>query len=152
MRIMKCMLLNSFACDQYHYSPCLHRASCWDRYITCTSTFSSIFACCTPYRTCSYYNSFSHLYSSCSSLSCCFLLHSSCAGVLPSVVVDGVAHCDVVSIHLDIIVHEQLVVFLDRQVHRHLIDYIPSCALNGVLDSALLETIVPFLLGGRRHL
>ena len=48
--------------------------------------------------------------------------------------------------HLDILVHEQLDVFIDRQVHKHLISYIPSCALNGVFDSALLEAIVPMLL------
>ena len=37
---------------------------------------------------------------------------------------------------------------MDKHVHRHLIDYIPNCALNGVFDSALLETIVLVLLGG----
>lgn len=52
--------------------------------------------------------------------------------------------------HPDILVHEQLDVFIDRQVHRHLIDYIPKCALNGVFDSALLESIVPMLLRGKR--
>lgn len=54
--------------------------------------------------------------------------------------------------HLDILVHEQLYVFIDRQVHRHLIDCIPSCALNNVFDSALLEAIVLVLLRGRRTL
>ena len=78
-----------------------------------------------------------------------FLLHSSCAGVLPYVVVDGASLCDVISIDLDILVHEQLDVFIDRQVHRHLVDCIPNCALNGVFDSILLEAIVPMLLRGR---
>lgn len=48
--------------------------------------------------------------------------------------------------YLDVLVYEQLDVFMGRQVHRHLIEYIPKCALNGFFDSALLETIVPVLL------
>lgn len=52
--------------------------------------------------------------------------------------------------HIDILVHEQLDVFIDKQFHRHLIDCILSCALNGVFDSALLEAIVLVLLRGRR--
>ena len=48
--------------------------------------------------------------------------------------------------YLDVLVYEQLDVFVGRQVKRHLIDCIPKCALNGVFDSALLETIVPILL------
>jgi len=51
--------------------------------------------------------------------------------------------------HLDILVYEQLDVFIDRKVHRHLIDWIPSGALNGAFDSALLEANVPVLLRGR---
>lgn len=38
---------------------------------------------------------------------------------------------------------------MSRQAHRHLIEYIPRGAMNGVFDSALLETIVPTLLRGR---
>ncbi len=72
MPTMTCMLLNSLACDQQHYSPCLLRASYWDGYITCMGVISSICACCTPYCTCSYCNSFSHMCSSYSSLSHCF--------------------------------------------------------------------------------
>jgi len=52
--------------------------------------------------------------------------------------------------HLYILFHEQLNLFMDRKVHRHLIDYIPSCALNDSFDSALLEAIVPVLLRGRQ--
>ena len=77
-----------------------------------------------------------------SMLSTTFPLHSSSAGVLPSTVVDGATHCYVVSIHLDILVHEQLDVFLDRQVHRHLTNCIPSCSLNNVFESALLEYVL----------
>jgi len=54
--------------------------------------------------------------------------------------------------HLDILVHEQLDVFIDRKVHRHLIDYIPSYILNDVFESTLLEAIVPVLLRGKRTL
>ena len=67
----------------------------------------------------------------------------------PPATADGVARCDAISIYLDIIVHEKIDVFMDRQVHRHLIDCVLSCTLNGVFDSALLEDIVPVLLGGR---
>ena len=52
--------------------------------------------------------------------------------------------------HLDILVYEKLDVFMDKQVHRHLIDYIPCCALNGVFNSALLEAIIPVPLRGSR--
>ena len=48
--------------------------------------------------------------------------------------------------HLDILVHEQLDVFVDKHVHRHLADCIPSCALNNVFDFALLKAIVLVLL------
>jgi len=41
-------------------------------------------------------------------LSTTFLLHLSCAGVIPFAATDGVAHCDVVAIDLDILVHEPL--------------------------------------------
>lgn len=51
--------------------------------------------------------------------------------------------------HLDILVHEQHDVFIDREVHGHLIDCIPSCAPNGAFDSALMEVDVPMLLRGR---
>ncbi len=50
--------------------------------------------------------------------------------------------------YLDVLVYEQLDFFVGRQVHRHLIDYILKCALNGVLDSALSETIVLVFLRG----
>ena len=43
---------------------------------------------------------------------------------------------------------EQLDIFVSRQAHRHLIEYISRCAMNGVFDSSLLETIVPTLLRG----
>lgn len=56
------------------------------------------------------------------------------------------------SFHIDILVHEQHDVLIDRQVHGHFIDCIPSCALNCVFDSDLLETIVPILLRDRRTL
>jgi len=83
-------------------------------------------------------------------LSTTFLLYSSRAGVLPSTAADGASRYDVVSIDLDILVHEQLDVFVDRQFHRHLINCIPSCALNSVFDSALLEVIVLVLLKDKR--
>ena len=51
--------------------------------------------------------------------------------------------------YLDVLVYEQLDVFMGRQVHGHLIDCIPKCAMNGVFVSDLLETIVPILLRGR---
>src|SRR5699024_6928212 len=51
--------------------------------------------------------------------------------------------------YLDVLVYEQLDVFMGRQVHGHLIDCIPKRALNGVFVSSLLETIVPILLRGR---
>lgn len=51
--------------------------------------------------------------------------------------------------YLDVLVYEKLDVFVGRQVHRHLIDYIPKCALNSVFVSTLMETIVPILLRGR---
>lgn len=51
--------------------------------------------------------------------------------------------------HLDIFFHEQLDVFIDRQVNGHLINFIPSCAPNGVFDSSLLEVVVPMLLRGK---
>jgi len=51
--------------------------------------------------------------------------------------------------YLDILVYEQLDVFIDRQVHRHLIECIPSCTLNSVFETALLGAIVPVLLRGR---
>ena len=53
------------------------------------------------------------------------------------------------SSYLDALVYEKLDVFMGRQVHRHLIDYIPSCALNNVFGSSLLEAIVLVLLRGR---
>ena len=51
--------------------------------------------------------------------------------------------------YLEFLVYKQLDVFVSRQAHRYLIDYIPKRALNGVLVSVLLETIVPILLRGR---
>ena len=51
--------------------------------------------------------------------------------------------------YLDVLVYEKLDVFVGRQVHRHLTDCIPKCALNSVFISILLETIVPILLRGR---
>jgi len=80
-------------------------------------------------------------------LSLTFLLYSSHAGVLTFVLADGAAQCDFIGINLGTLVHEQLDVFVDRQVHRHLINCIPSCTRNGVFDSTLLEPIVPMLLG-----
>lgn len=53
------------------------------------------------------------------------------------------------SLDLDVFVFEQLDVFVGRKFYRNLIDCIPMCALNGVFESALLETIVPMLLRGR---
>ena len=47
---------------------------------------------------------------------------------------------------LDVLVYKQLDVFVSRKFHRHLIDCIPKCAMNGVFDSAHLETNVPMLL------
>jgi len=44
--------------------------------------------------------------------------------------------------YIDVLVYEQLDVFIGRHVHGHLIDYIPKCALNGVFVSTLLETII----------
>ena len=41
--------------------------------------------------------------------------------------------------YLDVLVYEQLDVFVGRQVHGHLIDYILKCALNNVFISALVE-------------
>lgn len=72
MRTMTCMLLNSLTWYQQQCSPCLLHARCWDGSITCTGTVSSICACCGPCYTCSCCNSFSRLWSSCSSLSFCF--------------------------------------------------------------------------------
>lgn len=54
-----------------------------------------------------------------------------------------------VMLPLDVLVYEHLYVFMSRQAHRHLIYYIPKHALNGLLISPLLETIVPILLRGR---
>jgi len=51
--------------------------------------------------------------------------------------------------YLDILVYEQLDIFMSRQSYRHLIDCISKCSLNGVFDSTLLETIVPAPLRGR---
>lgn len=50
--------------------------------------------------------------------------------------------------YIDILVCEKLDVFVGRKVHRHLIDYIPKCALNDVFDLDFLGTIVPVLLRG----
>ena len=51
--------------------------------------------------------------------------------------------------YFDVLVYEQLDVFVGRQVHGHLIDCIPKCALNGAFISTLMETIVPILLRSR---
>ncbi len=48
--------------------------------------------------------------------------------------------------HIDILFREELDVFIDRQVHNHLIDCIPNCALNYVIDSTLMEANVAMLL------
>lgn len=85
-------------------------------------------------------------------LSTTFLLHSSCGGVSPSALVDGVACYDAISIDLRILFHEQLDVFVDRQVDRHLTDCIPSCSLNNVFHSVLLEAIIHVLLRDIRTL
>jgi len=50
--------------------------------------------------------------------------------------------------YLDVLVYKQLDIFVSRQAHRHLIDYISRCALNGVFNSAFLETIVLALMRG----
>lgn len=49
---------------------------------------------------------------------------------------------------LDILLHEQLDVFIDKKFHRHLIDNIPKCALNSGFNVSLLEAIVAVLLRG----
>lgn len=54
--------------------------------------------------------------------------------------------------HLHILFHEQLYVFIDREVHTHLIECIPSCAFNDIFDSTLLEAIIPVLLRGKQTL
>ena len=54
-----------------------------------------------------------------------------------------------VMLPLDVLVYKQLDVFMGRQVHGHLIDCIPKCALNSVFVFVLLETIVPVLVRGR---
>jgi len=51
--------------------------------------------------------------------------------------------------YLDVLVYEQLDVFMGSQVRGNLIDYIPKCALNGFFVSTLLETIIPVLLRGK---
>lgn len=51
--------------------------------------------------------------------------------------------------YLDILVYEQLHVFVGRQVHGHLIECIPRHSLNDVFVYTLLETIVLVLLRGR---
>ena len=51
--------------------------------------------------------------------------------------------------YLDVLVYEQIDVFVGKKVHGHLIDCIPKCALNNVFVSALLEIIVLVLLRGR---
>jgi len=43
-------------------------------------------------------------------------------------------------------------VFVGRKFHRNLIDFIPKCALNDVLNSALLETILLVLLRDKQTL
>lgn len=48
--------------------------------------------------------------------------------------------------YIDVLVDEQLDVFMGRKVHRHLIECIPKCALNDVFNSSFLEAIVPVLL------
>ena len=51
--------------------------------------------------------------------------------------------------YLDVLVYEKLDVFVGRQVLKHLIEYIPKCAMRDVFYSALLEAIVPMLLRDR---
>lgn len=65
------MHAKSFTCGQQHFSPCILRVSCWDGYITCTGTISSMNACSAHYCSWSCYNS-SVCAASCSSFSCCF--------------------------------------------------------------------------------
>jgi len=43
--------------------------------------------------------------------------------------------------YLDVLAYEKINVFVSRQSHRHLIDCIPKCSLNSVLEFALLETL-----------
>ena len=50
--------------------------------------------------------------------------------------------------YLDVLVYEQLDICVRRKSHRHLIDCISRCALDGVFNSTLLETIIPTLLRG----
>lgn len=51
--------------------------------------------------------------------------------------------------YLDVLVYEQLDIFVSRQAHRHLINCISRSTLNGVFNIALFETIAPALLRGR---
>lgn len=50
---------------------------------------------------------------------------------------------------LDVVVYEQLDVFVSRQAHIHLIDCIHKRALNSVLVSVILKTIVLVLVRGK---
>jgi len=51
--------------------------------------------------------------------------------------------------YLDILVYEQIHVFVGRQFHGHLMDSIPRRSPNDVFVSTVLETIVLILLRGR---
>ena len=55
----------------------------------------------------------------------------------------------VVMLFLNVLVYEQIDIFVSRQAHGHLIDCIPKRVLNNVFISSLLETIVPVMLRGR---
>jgi len=69
--------------------------------------------------------------------------------MLASATDDDATCCDVVAINPDVLVYEQLDVFMGRQVHRHLIVCIPKCALNSVFYSTLMEAIELVLLRDR---
>lgn len=53
----------------------------------------------------------------------------------PQILIKGACKyvIDVLPFDLDILVYEQISVFIDGQAHRHFLDHISSCALNGVL-------------------
>ena len=71
------------------------------------------------------------------------------SGMLPSADVHVLLAVMMLPSYLDVLVYEQLDVFVGRNVHRRLIDFIPKCALNGVFKYTLLETMVPMMLRGK---
>lgn len=204
MCTMTYMLLNSLACDQKHFWPCLLCANFYDGSITCMAKVSSIFACCataiptpaathslicatlvlpwlsalahvTPYMVLSLpscdlhvtlspcsFNLQSFFHHEWTHIELTALLHLSVVNNLPLAFVE--CGCDIFCCcwwcyslwwcyhSLDILVNEQLHVFVDRKVHKHVIAYILSCALNGAFDSAQLEDIILVRLGCGWHL